>query len=150
MDLKTVQFGTGQCGVIQTTMAVPRLQNANGGDIYIYPGFVVYHASATNYALIELSDIALKVDRLQFQKMSASLPSDAKQVGTAWAKANKDGSPDKRFKDNYSIPVMQYAPTVVEVGSRPHEEYVLSNVEAASNSRRLGKPCRPQYEAEPD
>src|SRR5262249_27237993 len=36
------------------------------------------------------------------------IPADSPVVGHTWLKANKDGSPDKRFKDNVKIPVVQY------------------------------------------
>lgn len=61
------------------------------------------------------------------------VPSDAEQVGTTWAKANKDGSPDKHFRDNYSIPVMRYATLTLRSNSRLNEEYMLSNVQSASD-----------------
>ena len=129
VDLKPVRFSLGQCGVIEAPMPLPCLQNANGGDIYLYPGFMVYHASATNYALIETSDVELKVQRMRFHE-EQSVPSDATQVGSTWAKTNKDGSQDRRFKDNYQIPVMQYARLTLQSSSGLNEEYILSNVEA--------------------
>lgn len=61
------------------------------------------------------------------------VPSDAEQVGTTWAKANKDGSPDKRFRDNYSIPLMRYATLTLRSNSGLNEEYMLSNVQSASD-----------------
>ncbi|KAB0641657.1 DUF4236 domain-containing protein [Burkholderia stagnalis] len=130
VDLKPVKFGSRQCGIIQTPMSLPYLENANGGDIYVYPGFIVYHASATNYALIEFADVELKVERINFHE-EKSVPDDAIQVGTTWAKTNKDGSPDRRFKDNYPIPVMQYAQLTLKSAAGLNEEYILSNVVAA-------------------
>ncbi|TGN95715.1 hypothetical protein [Burkholderia sp. USMB20] len=44
VDLKQVKFGARQCGVTQTSMLLPYLDSANGGDI-------IYHASATHYLL---------------------------------------------------------------------------------------------------
>lgn len=130
IDLKPVRFDLSKCGVIETQMLVPYLQNANGGDMYFYPGFVVYWASATNYALIEYKDLTLKVGRMRFHE-EKSVPLDATQVGTTWAKCNKDGTPDRRFKDNYQIPIMQYAILTIESKSGVNEEYLLSNVQAA-------------------
>ena len=39
---------------------------------------------------------------------SDSVPSDTKIIGQTWAKVNKDGSPDKRFKGNRQLPICQY------------------------------------------
>lgn len=135
VQLEAVQFGSGQCGVIKTPMPVPYMANANGGDLYVYPGFVIYHASATNYALLEFQDVDLRVERTQFFERQA-VPTDAVQVGTTWAKTNKDGSPDKRFNDNYAIPVMQYALLTLKSAAGLNEEYILSNVEAAESFGR--------------
>lgn len=36
-------------------------------------------------------------------------PTDAQQVDTTWKYVNKKGGPDRRFKDNRQLPIMQYA-----------------------------------------
>ena len=135
VDLKPVKFSLGKCSVIVAPMSVPQLENANGGDLYIYPGFLLYHAGSANYALVELDALDLQVSATQFQE-EGPIPSDAQQVATTWAKANKDGTPDKRFKDNYAIPVMRYARLVVRSASGLNEEYMLSHVEAAEEFHR--------------
>ena len=141
VDLKPVKFGTRQCGIIQTAMPPPYLENANGGDIYVYPGFVVYHASTTNYALIEFADVELKVECINFHEEKA-VPGDARQVGTTWAKTNKDGSPDRRFKDNYPIPIMEYAQLTLKSPAGLNEEYILSNVISAKSLELAWKALR--------
>lgn len=130
VDLKAVRFQLSKCSIIDSAMAVPRMENANGGDLFFYPGFLLYHAAARNYALVEYGDIKLRVRRSSFHEESTP-PGDAKQIGTTWAKANKDGSPDKRFRDNYAIPIMQYATLTLHTASGLNEEYMVSNVEAA-------------------
>lgn len=132
VDLKPVKFRLGKCSVIDAPMAVPHLENANGGDIFLFPGFILYHAASTNYALVEFGDFELKVFASRFHE-EGPVPSDAEQVGTTWARANKDGSPDKRFRDNYSIPVMRYATLTLRSSSGLNEEYMLSNVQSASD-----------------
>lgn len=130
VDLKIVRFEMSRCAVVDAPMTVPRMENANGGDLFFYPGFLLYHAAARNYALVEYGDLELGIRRTSFQE-EATAPGDAQQIGTTWAKANKDGSPDKRFKDNYAIPVMQYATLTLRTASGINEEYMISNVEAA-------------------
>lgn len=130
VDLKPVRFELDRCGVIDAPMTVPKMANANGGDLYFYPGFLIYHASTTNYALVEYAELDMHVRRNQFHEESRP-PTDAQQVGTTWAKANKDGTPDRRFNDNYAIPVMQYAIITLQTASGLNEEYMVSNVNAA-------------------
>lgn len=129
VDRKPVTFALGKCEIIDTPMAVPCLQNANGGDIYFYPGFLVYLAAATNYALIEYGELQMRVARIGFHE-EENVPKDAQQIGITWAKTNKDGSPDRRFRDNYQIPVMQYAQLNLRTPAGLNEEYLISSVGA--------------------
>lgn len=128
VDLKPVRFELSKCPVIDALENVPRMENSNGGDLFFYPGFLLYHAAARNYALVEYGDVDLAVRRTSFHE-EAAVPGDARQIGTTWAKANKDGSPDLRFKDNYPIPVMQYATLTLRTQAGLNEEYLVSNVE---------------------
>ncbi len=42
---------------------------------------------------------------------SGRVPRDAVQVGTTWKYVNVKGGPDRRYKDNPQIPILQYAET---------------------------------------
>jgi len=55
------------------------------------------------------------------------VPPDAAVVGQAWAKSNKDGSPDRRFRDNYQLPIALYASLTFTSPSGLHEEFQISN-----------------------
>jgi hypothetical protein len=135
LDLKPVSFKLGHCGVITSELPAPCLPNVNGGDLYVYPGFLVYLVSESTYALIELTEVTLKVSPMKFHE-EGPVPSDATQVGTTWAKANKDGTPDKRFNNNYAIPVMRYATMTFQSERGLNEEFMLSNVAAAEQFER--------------
>ncbi|KAF7963124.1 hypothetical protein AWV80_13420 [Cupriavidus sp. UYMU48A] len=90
---------------------------------------MVYLAAATNYALIEYSELQMRVARIGFHE-DEDIPKDAQQIGITWAKTNKDGSPDRRFRDNYQIPIMQYAQLNLRTPAGLNEEYLISNVGA--------------------
>jgi hypothetical protein len=57
------------------------------------------------------------------------VPSDAKVVGHTWFKANKDGSPDRRFANNYQIPIVAYAFLTLKSEGGLWEEFHFSNPE---------------------
>lgn len=59
------------------------------------------------------------------------VPKDAEVVGYTWAKTNKDGSPDRRFKENYQIPVCLYGQIAFRSQTGVTEEYMVSNANAA-------------------
>lgn len=130
IDRKEVTFRLGKCGVIEATMPVPHLQNANGGDLYFYPGFLVYFASATNFGLVEYTDLEVVVDDVHFHER-LQLPGDSEVIGQTWAKANKDGTPDRRFANNHQIPVMRYGMITFRSATGLNEEYMVSNWPAA-------------------
>ena len=57
------------------------------------------------------------------------MPHDSKVVGQTWAKTNKDGTPDLRFKDNYQTLVVEYGKVVLSSATGLNEEYMISNAE---------------------
>ena len=128
IERKLVQFRLGRCTVIQSDWQVPHLENANGGDIYLFPLFVVYFAGEQSFALLEYKDVQFVCGSTRFQE-EERVPSDSQVVGKTWAKTNKDGSPDRRFKGNYEIPVAEYGRLVFRSSTGLNEEYMVSNVE---------------------
>lgn len=75
---------------------------------YFYPGFVlVVDAARSDFALIDLKDLDVSSSHTRFTE-SERVPEDAQMVGKVWAKSNKNGSRDRRFKDNRELPVMLY------------------------------------------
>ncbi len=126
IERKLVQFRLGQCTVIQSDWQVPHLENANGGDIYLFPLFVVYFAGEQSFALLEYKDVQFISGAIRFYEEDG-IPSDSKVVGMTWAKTNKDGSPDRRFKENYEIPVAEYGRLVFQSSTGLNEEYMVSN-----------------------
>lgn len=130
VERKPVGFKLGRCELIESEWKVPHLENANGGDIYFYPAFALYFVSSDNFALLEYKDIELEFSFSRFIEEEA-LPGDTAIVGQTWAKANKDGSPDKRFKGNYQIPIAQYGKISITSATGMNEEYMVSNAERA-------------------
>lgn len=130
-----VKFSLDTCDLIQWDQKVPHLENRTGGDLYIYPGFVLYRASKQAFALIESKEIVLIHREVQFIE-AEQVPSDARLSGRVWAKANKDGTPDRRFRDNYQIPLVVYASWRFTSPSGLEEEFQLSNPNFAG---RFGK-----------
>lgn len=125
-----VTFKLSSCELIDSAWRVPYLANANGGDLFLYPGFVLYFVSADAFALLEINDLKIEFSTTSFQEDEVA-PRDSKQVSRTWAKVNKDGSPDRRFNDNYEIPVMEYFKLTLSSKTGLNEEYLISNVDAA-------------------
>ena len=60
------------------------------------------------------------------------VPSDSRVVGKTWAKANKDGSPDRRFANNHQIPIAEYGELGFTTASGLREEFLISNFERST------------------
>jgi Protein of unknown function (DUF4236) len=126
IERKPVSFQLGCCNVIQSDWEVPHLENANGGDLYLFPLFVVYFAGEKSFALLEYKNVQFLFGTTRFHEEEA-VPPDSQVVGRTWAKTNKDGSPDRRFKGNYEIPVAEYGKLVFRSETGLNEEYMISN-----------------------
>lgn len=127
IERKLVRFQLGRCKVILSDWQVPHLENANGGDLYLFPLFVVYFAGEQSFALLEYKDVQFYTGTTRFHEGEA-VPVDSQVVGKTWAKTNKDGSPDRRFKENYEMPIAEYGKLVFQSSTGLNEEYMLSNV----------------------
>ena len=57
--------------------------------------------------VISFDDILFEISDQNFIE-DETVPSDAKIIGYTWKYVNKNGSPDKRHKDNKQLPICQY------------------------------------------
>lgn len=125
-----VAVGMGGCDLIQVPWTVPHFSNANGGDVFIYPGFVLYDISAAAFALVDAREVTITSTPTTCIE-EEGVPRDSMQVGQTWKRANKDGSPDKRFANNYQLPIVMYGALRITSNSGLNEEYMISNTNAA-------------------
>jgi len=80
---------------------------------------------------IDLCELNVGISTAQFAETEA-LPGDAKRVGSTWQKVNTDGSPDRRFRDNAEMPMMEYGILRLDSRGGLHEEYMVSNAALSS------------------
>jgi Protein of unknown function (DUF4236) len=128
VDRQRVAFSLGACDLLQWDRKVPHMQNEKGGDLFLYPGFILYRASRQAFSVIDFHDVNGNCNLVKFQE-EQGVPKDSKVIGQTWAKANKDGSRDKRFVNNYQIPIVAYASLSLKSNSGLWEEFQFSNVE---------------------
>ncbi|NTW88722.1 MAG: hypothetical protein HGB26_06275 [Desulfobulbaceae bacterium] len=126
VDRKRVFFGFKDVEFVSSTHPAFHLQNANGSDIYLYPSFLLLLKDRWNFALIDIREIKISSHESTFVE-NERVPSDTKIIAQTWAKANKDGSPDKRFNDNYQIPVVIYGGLHFKSEKGLNELYSFSN-----------------------
>jgi hypothetical protein len=130
IDRHPVRLEFSSTDLIQFSGRAMRFENVNGDDIMIYPGVAVIPRADGAFALVDLRDLETEASISAFHE-TEGVPSDSKVIGNTWAKTNKDGSPDRRFKENYQIPICQYGRIGFRSKSGVTEEYMFSNSDAA-------------------
>lgn len=122
-----VGFEITSLDFINTKHEALKIQNANGGDLYFYPGFIVMKDKGNDgFGLIDYRDLVIEHHPQKFIETSR-VPSDTKIVGNTWKYVNKNGQPDKRFKDNCQIPVALYYDFNISSRQGLKESYQFSN-----------------------
>jgi hypothetical protein len=102
-------LGRRAADLVDTNDVPPTLSVYRGkGTAYLYPGFLLVDVGS-DFSIIDLTKITVHGEQVRFTE-TETVPSDAIMVGKAWAKSNKDGSRDRRFRDNRELPIMAYGP----------------------------------------
>lgn len=130
VDRKPVRFDYDDSDLVRFAGRAMRMTNANGDDLLIYPGILLVPRVDGQFALLDLREVVVSSGIVNFIE-EEGVPPDSQVVGHAWAKANKDGSPDRRFSNNYQIPVCQYGRLHLGSSSGLNEEFQISNPQAA-------------------
>lgn len=123
---REVKFAVKSLPDIKSNFEALYFQNANGADLYVYPGFIVMYSSDTNFALVGIDEVDFSHGSVRFTE-TESVPGDSRIIDQTWHKVNKNGSPDKRFKGNYQIPIVKYGEIRLQTSTGLNEEYQFSN-----------------------
>lgn len=130
-----VRFDRAGLPVLKSSHRPFHLGNANGPELFIYPAFILSRDSRSKkIGLIGYQDLEFAFADTRFVE-TESCPPDSEREGYTWKKVNKNGSPDRRFKDNYQIPIMVYGELALQSESGLNERFMVSNHRA---SREFG------------
>lgn len=122
-----VTLGRSQSSLIAARWSALRLGNANGESVEIFPGLCLMRRSGGGeFALLDLREVQLTCRPVRFHEDEA-VPRDAQVIGHTWLKANADGSPDRRFRDNRQIPIALYGRLEFRSGTGLAEAYMFSD-----------------------
>lgn len=130
VDRKIVTLSFTSSDLIKYSGRALKFDNVNGDDIFIYPGIALMPREDGVFALIDIKDLSLDFRVVRFTE-DEEVPSDTQIVGLTWAKENRDGTPDRRFKDNYQMPVCMYGELFFQTETGVSEAYQFSRAEAA-------------------
>jgi len=88
-----------------------------------------------DFALIDLKEVDLDYSDSNFIE-EENVPNDGEIIGKTWAKANKDGTRDKRFSTNYQIPVLRYGVLHFKTDKGLNEVYMISKADAGMELKK--------------
>jgi len=128
---RLVKFGFGNMDIIKSKYDALHFENANGGDLFIYPAFLAIIDASKKFGLIDIRELDFDFHAQRFLE-EEKIPKDSVVVDHTWAKVNKNGTPDKRFKDNYQIPICQYGEVELTSDTGLNEAYSFSSYEKSS------------------
>ncbi|HLO99904.1 MAG TPA: DUF4236 domain-containing protein [Fimbriimonas sp.] len=131
VERRCVTFEYDDNDIIKFHGRAMRLSNANGDNLLLYPGMILIPRVDGEFAILDFREVSLSFESVNFIE-SERVPTDSKIVGHTWAKANKDGSPDRRFSNNYQIPICEYGRLHFSSRTGLNEEFQLSNSQAAN------------------
>ena len=126
-----VRFDFASPEIVRSKFPAMRLGNVGGRDLQIYPGFVMMREGTRDFALIEFPQMDCQLAQSNYIEEEA-VPSDAVQIGTTRKRANKDGSRDRRFNDNYQIPILRYGALAFSSPTGLAEVYQISSYDKAA------------------
>lgn len=140
---REVRFSLKSIPYLKSDFQAMYFENANGADLYFYPTFIVMYTNENNFAIIGIDEINFYQTFVRFTE-TGTIPRDSKVIAKTWAKVNKNGTPDKRFKGNYQIPIVKYGEIQLTTKTGVNEDYEFSNYEL---TEEFGKAFR-EYQAE--
>ena len=85
-------------------------------------------------AAIDYDDVDVIVSPSRFIERGM-LPRDAQVIDYTWQYVNKNGTPDKRYKNNRKLPVCLYASVVIKSSKGLHVELQVSSIK---NAKKFG------------
>lgn len=87
------------------------------------------------YGIISYNNLNLDAKSYRFIENEA-VPSDGKIVDKTWQYVNKNGGPDRRFKDNKQLHVLEYELLTMSSNSGLNEQLIFSRLGATMNFRQ--------------
>jgi hypothetical protein len=83
--------------------------------IYFLPEKVLI-IDGSNVRNVDYSELGILVDSLEYVEAEGHVYRDSLVIDKRWKFINRDGSPDRRFKDNFELPVVRCGLLGLEVG----------------------------------
>ncbi|MCM0707740.1 DUF4236 domain-containing protein [Faecalicatena sp. BF-R-105] len=88
----------------------------------------VFIIRGTKVGAVNYDDLQIQVSSINFVE-SDPVPKDAQVIGQTWQYVNKNGTPDKRYKNNRQLPICLYGVVRLRSTSGINVEMHISNIQ---------------------
>lgn len=88
----------------------------------------VFIIRGTKVGAVNYDDLQIQVSSINFVE-SEPVPKDAQVIGQTWQFVNKNGTPDKRYKNNRQLPICLYGVVRLRSASGINVEMHVSNIQ---------------------
>jgi hypothetical protein len=105
--------------------------NFDSGQLYFFPDRILL-ARGKQFGAIAYDDLHIESSITEFIESEESVARDTRTVSYTWRYVNKDGGPDRRFNNNYQIPIVLYGELWLRSGSGFNLLLQTSRPEAAN------------------
>jgi hypothetical protein len=102
---RRVTFAMESPPALRSAFKALRFGNANGADVYLLPALALVGQPANDLAVLDLRELSIGFRQVSCVE-EEEVPSDALVLGRTWERVNKDGTPDRRFRDNRQVPTV--------------------------------------------
>ena len=127
MDRQPVSGGFASPSRVDCNVQIPMLP-AGKETLYFMPDQILVY-SRTGVGTVAYADLDVTVGATRFNE-TGKVPSDAQVVGSTWRFVAKSGGPDRRFNNNFEIPIALYGELRLRSRTGLNELFQCSNVEA--------------------
>ena len=90
---------------LKVNISIPKI-DLGRIKLYLLPNEILLFSN-NQFGSIQYSELIFKTETSRYVE-DEGVPQDSVVVGNTWKYLNKDGSPDRRFNNNYSIPICLY------------------------------------------
>lgn len=119
-----ISLGLGLPKIVRCNVDVPCVP-VGAQNLYFFPDFLLVQ-SRGRVGAVGYDNLSIRTEPSNFVE-EEYVPSDTQILYKTWKHPNKDGGPDRRFKDNRQIPVCQYEVIHFSSGSGVNELVQVSH-----------------------
>lgn len=124
-----IKISSGKPAYIHTNVKVVRI-NLKRETLYILPDKILIEKNG-KLGAVDYSKTMINVSRDEVKNGDCHIPSDTSVSRYSWQYVNRDGSPDKRFKDNKKVPICWYGGIYIQSPEGLNVKIFASNVDLA-------------------